>query len=588
MIRNIFLKSLFILILSSALMFIGILFTVQYNNIMYSRVMIVNIIDMLQREINIYDIKTEEDFKNFVLQSDKEELRISIISTNGIVIADTLSDTAKTTLGNHNNRSDVIEALHNTNDEPSFSISTSISQKTPYIYASKKIKSDDFVDYILRVSIPMDSINKYLTTFLFTAVMVITIVVILMAFVLPIMSRNIMNPFYIIKETLDNIYNNRSLTPKNLTGFNDINNIIYDINEVAVDLNNNIIAYQTEKEKLNYVLENIAQGIIAVNKKKEIFFINQFAIDFLDIEEKTVNNLNEIIKDENVIKKIDNAIELGRFSKFDSKEHNMDIEITIIPIRNNENISALIKFEDVTDIRKLEIEKQDFFINASHELKTPLTSILGYSELLLATGGGKKLNDFVNRINTEALRMKELVMDMLTLSRIEANWQETIDEKMDIKEIILNVYDSNKLKAQKRDITIDLNIESAFIMANKEKITEVVNNLVDNAIKYTDDGGNVKIILSTDKDKAIFTVKDTGCGIAPQYLNRIFERFFRVKNNKYLKVNGTGLGLTIVKNICNNYNADIHVKSEENVGTEISVVFKLYDEEKEKTIKKAV
>ena len=588
MIRNIFLKSLFILILSSALMFIGILFTVQYNNIMYSRVMIVNIIDMLQREINIYDIKTEEDFKNFVLQSDKEELRISIISTNGIVIADTLSDTAKTTLGNHNNRSDVIEALHNTNDEPSFSISTSISQKTPYIYASKKIKSDDFVDYILRVSIPMDSINKYLTTFLFTAVMVITVVVILMAFVLPLMSRNIMNPFYIIKETLDNIYNNRSLTPKNLTGFNDINNIIYDINEVAVDLNNNIIAYQTEKEKLNYVLENIAQGIIAVNKKKEIFFINQFAIDFLDIEERKVNNLSEIIKDENVIKKIDNAIELARFSKFDTKEHNMDIEITIIPIRNNENISALIKFEDVTDIRKLEIEKQDFFINASHELKTPLTSILGYSELLLATGGGKKLNDFLNRINTEALRMKELVMDMLTLSRIEANWQETVDEKMDIKEIILNVYDSNKLKAQKRDITIDLNIESAFIMANKEKITEVVNNLVDNAIKYTDDGGNVKIILSTDKNKAIFTVKDTGCGIAPQYLNRIFERFFRVKNNKYLKVNGTGLGLTIVKNICNNYNADIHIKSEENVGTEISVVFTLYDEEKEKTIKKAV
>ncbi len=177
---------------------------------------------------------------------------------------------------------------------------------------------------------------------------------------------------------------------------------------------------------------------------------------------------------------------------------------------------------------------------------------------------------------------------MLTLSRIEANWQETVDEKMDIKEIILNVYDSNKLKAQKRDITIDLNIESAFIMANKEKITEVVNNLVDNAIKYTDDCGNVKIILSTDKDKAIFTVKDTGCGIAPQYLNRIFERFFRVKNNKYLKVNGTGLGLTIVKNICNNYNADIHVKSEENVGTEISVVFTLYNEEKEKTIKKAV
>ena len=178
--------------------------------------------------------------------------------------------------------------------------------------------------------------------------------------------------------------------------------------------------------------------------------------------------------------------------------------------------------------------------------------------------------------------MKDLVIDMLTLSKIEANWKETIDEKIDIKDIILDVFESNKIKAEQREINIELDIESAFIMANKEKITEVVNNLVDNAIKYTDDGGNVKVFLKQKADKAVFTVKDTGCGIAPQYLNRIFERFFRVKNNKYLKVHGTGLGLTIVKNICNYYNADIHIKSEENVGTEMSVVFNLYKEEAEK------
>ena len=202
MIKNIFYKSLLILILSSALMFIGILFTVQYNNIMYSQVMIVTIMEMLEKEIDLYDIQSEDAFRRFVLQSDREELRISIISTNGIVVADTMADTFKKPMGNHTNRSDVIEALHSVGNEPAFSINTSISQKTPYMYVSKKIKADDNKDYILRVSIPIESVNKYLISFLFTAVMVIGIVVVIMALVLPLMSRNIMIPFYMIKETL--------------------------------------------------------------------------------------------------------------------------------------------------------------------------------------------------------------------------------------------------------------------------------------------------------------------------------------------------------------------------------------------------
>jgi len=579
MIKNIFYKSLFILILTSALMFIGILFTVQYNNIKYSQVMIMNIMEMLENEIDIYDMKTEEDFRRFVLQSDKKDLRISVIATNGIVIADTTIDIALNPMANHTNRSDVIEALHSSGDKTVFSIHTSASQKIPYIYASKKINTKDNIDYILRISMPMDSVNKYLITFLFTAVMVIGIVIIIMALVLPSTAKSIMIPFYSIKETLDNIYKNKSQNIKNLTGFNDINDILYDINELAIDLNNNIIGYQTEREKLNYVLENIAQGIVAINKNKDIFFINQFALELLNSTDSDIKSLNEIIKDKSVIKKIEDAIKLNRFSKFDIKERNMDIEINVIPILNNKNISALIKFEDVTDIRKVEIEKQDFFINASHELKTPLTSILGYSELLINMSAKdkneNKKTDFIKRINAEALRMKELVLNMLTLSRMEANWQETIDEKIDLKDIILNVFESNKIKSQKRNINIELDIESAIIIANKEKITEVVNNLVDNAIKYTDDYGEIKIILKNNGDKAIFTVKDNGCGIESKYLNRIFERFFRVKNEKYLKVQGTGLGLTIVKNICAHYNADIYINSEENKGTEISVVFNL-------------
>lgn len=150
---------------------------------------------------------------------------------------------------------------------------------------------------------PMDSVNKYLITFLFTAVMVIGIVIIIMALVLPSTAKSIMIPFYSIKETLDNIYKNKSQNIKNLTGFNDINDILYDINELAIDLNNNIIGYQTEREKLNYVLENIAQGIVAINKNKDIFFINQFALELLNSTDSDIKSLNEIIKDKSVIKK---------------------------------------------------------------------------------------------------------------------------------------------------------------------------------------------------------------------------------------------------------------------------------------------
>ena len=137
MIRNIFYKILLILILSSILMFICTLFIIQYNNIKYSQLMIVNIIEMLEKDIYIYNIQTEYDLKKFVIKSDEKKLRISIINTNGVVIADTITDTSKNFMDNHINRSDIIGALHNTNNKPYFYIGTSINKKIQYIYASK-------------------------------------------------------------------------------------------------------------------------------------------------------------------------------------------------------------------------------------------------------------------------------------------------------------------------------------------------------------------------------------------------------------------------------------------------------------------
>ena len=574
MLKNIFYKLLFILILSSSMVFIAILFIVQHNNVSYSEVMIRNIINLLEREILIYEISSFDDFRKFILQSDKNEVRMSVITTNGIIMADTIQNIF--TNNNHNaTRSDIIKALHSPIREIAFAVNNSTLKREQYLYGSKRIKTVDNKDYILRIAIPIDPINKYFITFLFIIVFVIGSILIVVSLVLPLMTRNMLLPFYTIKERLDNIYTNKTFKTRNLTPFTDVNTILYDINELAFNLNENMNGYKIEREKLNYVLENIAEGIIAIDPKKHIFFINQFAMHLLCTSDTSCSTLEDIIPDKEILEKINGIIDTNTFSKFDIKGRDDSIiGVTITPVLNNENIIAFIKVNDVTDARNIEVEKQDFFINASHELKTPLTSILGYSELLLTTGISDRSIDFIKRINYEALRMKNLVIDMLTLSRMEGNLNEYIDSELKVKDIILNTVESHKIKAESRNIRIDIgNIDDVFIIANSEKVIEVFNNLLDNAIKYTNDGGSVFISLEEKKNYAVFTVRDTGCGISHKYLNRIFERFFRVKNDKYLKVQGTGLGLTIVKNICNYYNADIKVKSKENVGTEVIVSF---------------
>ncbi len=578
MLKNIFYKLLFILILSSSMVFIAILFIVQYNNVAYSKVMIRNIINLLEREIIIYEISQFDDFRKFILQSDKNEVRMSIISTNGMLLADTIHNVYTNNSNNttSHTKNDIIQALHSPNREIAFAVNNSTLKRDQYLYGSKKIKTVDNKYYILRIAIPIEPINKYFITFLFIIVFVIGSILIVVSFVLPLMTRNMMLPFYTIKERLDNIYTNKTYKTKNLTQFVDVNNILYDINELAINLNKNINGYKIEREKLNDVLEHIAEGIIAIDANKDIFFINQFAMHLLCISDTNCNSLEEIFSDKEILEKINSLIDTSTFSKFDIKgrDESVDIGVTITPVTNNENIIAFIKLNDVTDVRKVEVEKQDFFINASHELKTPLTSILGYSELLLNTGLSDRSLDFIKRINYEALRMKNLVVDMLTLSRMEGNIKEYIDSELKVTDLIINTIESNKIKADSRNISITIEkLDDVYIIANSEKVIEVFNNLLDNAIKYTNDGGSVFISLEDKKNYAVFTVRDTGCGISSKYLNRIFERFFRVKNDKYLEVQGTGLGLTIVKNICNYYNADIKVKSKEGVGTEVIVSF---------------
>ncbi|MCL2176566.1 MAG: ATP-binding protein [Firmicutes bacterium] len=219
---------------------------------------------------------------------------------------------------------------------------------------------------------------------------------------------------------------------------------------------------------------------------------------------------------------------------------------------------------------KLQKEKQDFFINASHELNTPLTSILGYAEILKKEKAYKE--EFVDAIYKQALRMLALISDMLLISELE-EMVEFPKETLCLKQIAMEICETHAPKAESKNIKLVTNLEPVTLKANKEKIVELISNLVDNSIKYTNNGGLVEITVKNNKGRPQIIVKDNGIGIEKKHQKRVFERFYRTDKGRSRQEGGTGLGLAIVKHICNLYGAAYTINSEENVGTQITIEF---------------
>ena len=226
----------------------------------------------------------------------------------------------------------------------------------------------------------------------------------------------------------------------------------------------------------------------------------------------------------------------------------------------------------LSEQERLKAEKQDFFVNASHELNTPLSSIIGYTEIIKAEK--KYIPEFIDTILNQAQRMKELLSDMMGLAALDAG-KGFEDGPCELHVVAAEVIATFMPKAEGKNITLTTDFDSVEIVADRGKITELLGNLIDNAIKYTDRGGEVFTTIKKLDGGVKISVKDNGQGIAQAHIPRIFERFYRTDKGRARAEGGTGLGLAIVKHICNHYNAPIEVKSKEGVGTEIIITLKI-------------
>lgn len=566
-------KIILVVILSNILTLFGIMFILNYYNKENSKKNIYNLLGIFETEIRNNNIDTVGGFRKLAeINNTDNSIRLSVIKENGDIIADTFSkDLDKSPLNNHLDRKEVAMSLSNFG--VNYSVRISSTHEVNFMYGAKRIQTR--MGYvILRIAMPLDSVNRYFIAFFIFGILVVALIIIIIFSVMPFITNELLKPFGIIRNNLRSILLGDFEIKRKLTKFDEINIVFDEINTLAEKLDETIKENMLEKEKTNYVLDNINHGLIALNKEAEIVFINRFALTLFGFVNGKPSRLIEIIRDESLIEKIEHSMSDKGYSTFDIFLDNASkyIEVSIIPIFGNNEMLALIKLSDVSDFRKLAKEKYDLFINASHKLSTPLTSILGYSELLIKNKGEE--NNFIVRINDEANKMKLLIDDMLKLSRYEDKASDDIEEKIEMKKLIENIAEGYELRIKEKGINISLRLEdNLYIFANKEKISEAISNLIDNSIKYTRYYGMIEFLLYKKNKNIVFVIKDNGIGIPKKYINRVFERFFRVEEGIAKTVGGTGLGLTIVKHICSSYGAELSVRSKEHVGTEITIKF---------------
>lgn len=509
-----------------------------------------------------------EDYKDSKLLSlykFKDNLvRFTVINKDGEVIFD--NEIAK--LDNHNNRQEIIDAFKNGSGS---SVRYSESLSTSMVYVATKI--DD--NTVIRSSVPVNSIRVFTSGTLKYYIAIILLVFVLSLFLAVKLVKIIVYPINELQKVTSKIENGDLNKRAIIYNYDEIGFLAQTFNNIADQLEIRIIDSLDKKNKLEAILESMESGVIAIDNNENIILINSYSQKLFDLKEDNIGKkISDCIIDYDLINFIREIPEIG--TKEIKLFHPIERELRVkkSPIINylNNSIGIVITVQDITDIKRLENMRSEFVANVSHELKTPLTSIKGFSETLRYVDDSETKNKFLDIIDKESERLTNLINDILILSNIE-NIHKMESEYFNPGDVIENVLDMVKSQAYKKSIIIKYNdCFNSEILGSKDKFHQLAVNLIENAIKYSNENGIVKIDLTLEEQYFVFKVKDNGIGIPKNDIPRIFERFYRVDKSRSTR--GTGLGLAIVKHIVKLFNGEISVKSKVGRGSTFTVKIK--------------
>lgn len=483
-----------------------------------------------------------------------DETRISVIDKNGSVLADTYTQSVSE---DHSTRQEVIDALKN---QVGYDWRKSETTGQQLLYVA-------YYDgnYIIRISIPYHGIIDQLSSLIPAFSMSIVISFIIAFFLSKKLAYTISKPIIEISDSLENMSEDFHFDLKQYD-YQEFNSIVDTIHNLSHRLRKLMREVKLEKTKIDEILKQMNEGFVLLDENYKILSINAKAISilgnmrlydpFLDYlyYPDIINALHNNVPKQEVQIKINHSIYACYISIID--------------------LGTTLLFVDITAAKKAEKMRSEFFSNVSHELKTPMTSIRGYSDLLVQglVNDEDMKKKMLMKIQEEVNSMSSLINDILMLSRIENMDIQVEMMPMKMKSLVDEVLESYEVELSQHHITMHTDFKDMVYVGNHQQIYTLLNNLIGNAIKYNKENGDVYVDIESQGDAMRVVVEDTGIGIPLSDQSRVFERFYRVDKGRSKQRGGTGLGLAIVKHIVSHYKGTIQLSSELNKGTRIEVI----------------
>ena len=533
-------------------------------------------------------LTASEAKENAALQSWVKEIassgaRVTVVTAEGLVLADSQSDPA--TMENHAGRPEIVQAMAEGSGR---SIRHSATIGRDLLYYAVRQESGGKA-YILRFALPVETVGRVLWPFRGKLLLTSLLVLAIAGAIVVLVSRNFSSRIERLTEFSERVADGDFRAQESDGTGDALDRLSHSLNQTAKQLDGTIRTLTEERNLSSAILGSMVEGVLVVNGAERVVFANHSFAEILDsgVPPQAGSGLVEVVRQTELIEAVRKVL---------AGEARVESEIvtgtlrqhffaaTIASVRAMETNGAVIVLHDISALRKLERVRRDFVANVSHEFRTPLTAIQGFAETLLAGAMNDPQNRerFLGIIVEHSRRLARLTEDLLMLSKMDADRLELEKRRIPVGPFVESCIETSTPRAKERDLTLLVNLAAHVpdIAGDRRRLTEVLQNLLDNAVQYTPAGGQIMVSASPKNSEVVFTVSDTGIGIPQADQPRIFERFYRVDVARSREVGGTGLGLSIAKHLVEVHGGRIWVESEVGRGSQFHFSVPVFDAER--------
>jgi two-component system phosphate regulon sensor histidine kinase PhoR len=501
--------------------------------------------------------------------------RVTIIAPDGRVLADSsLSGRDLAGVENHAGRPEVMSALRG---DTATAVRRSATIAVDLLYAAVPIRHQGRVLGVARVALPLYGIEEQAREIARSVVLALALAFAVAVVLSIALSAPLAGPLREMMQSAHRFAAGDLSARTRISRQDEIGELARILDRSADQLQARLNELAGERARTETILSAIDSGLLAVDHRGTVILANHSLRRSLDLPDPLGRHYVEVIRHSEVGRALEAALRTGRPQALEVRIHHLrriySLQAGPFPGQEGMPHGAVLTFQDVTERRRVDEVRRDFVANASHELRTPLTSIRGFVEALEDGGVDEPptARRFLEKIRSAAERMTALVSDLLELSRLESGERPPTWERLAPEEVVDEVLAALAPLAAAKQIEITAQVDAPVFETDRDRLRGVVENLVENAIKYTPSGGHVSVSARADDGSVVFEVADDGPGIAAEHLPRLFERFYRVDKARSRELGGTGLGLSIVKHLVESLGGVVSVTSEPGQGSRFRV-----------------